>query len=135
MREKNSYWQCSFIWKTMNKKLINCLSNPPTELTISILIFKLLIIIYFLLLPINLQPKYTPPPPNLPIQSNLLSYILLWPFVYLFLISFHLAKTIELDERIPFISKLQSYSGLISFKPKDFATAEIVILKELSWNL
>lgn len=45
------------------------------------------------------------------------------------------AKSIELDERIPFISKLQSYSGLKSFNAKEFAAAEIVILKELSWNL
>lgn len=45
------------------------------------------------------------------------------------------AKSIELDERIPFISKLQRYSGLVNFRPRDFQQAEQVILKELEWKL
>ncbi|EAR87477.2 amine-terminal domain cyclin (macronuclear) [Tetrahymena thermophila SB210] len=45
------------------------------------------------------------------------------------------AKTIELDERIPFISKLKRYSNLVSYDSKEFYQVEQSILKELNWNL
>ncbi len=40
----------------------------------------------------------------------------------------------ELDERIPFISKLKRYSGLQN-KTEEFARVEGLIIKELQWNL
>jgi len=44
------------------------------------------------------------------------------------------AKSIELDERIPFISKLRKYSGL-NQSTSDFAKVEAIIIKNLNWNL
>lgn len=45
------------------------------------------------------------------------------------------AKAIELDERIPFISKLKRYSGLYNNTTKEFARAENDFVKALKWNL
>lgn len=44
------------------------------------------------------------------------------------------AKSVELDEKIPFITKLKRYSGL-SNKTDEFTKAENVLVKELNWNL
>jgi hypothetical protein len=44
------------------------------------------------------------------------------------------AKSIELDERIPFISKLRKYSG-INQSTADFIRVEGIIVKNLNWNL
>jgi len=44
------------------------------------------------------------------------------------------AKSIELDERIPFISKLRKYSG-INQSTADFTRVEGIIVKNLNWNL
>ncbi|KRW99686.1 Cyclin-like protein [Pseudocohnilembus persalinus] len=44
------------------------------------------------------------------------------------------AKSIELDERIPFISKLKRYSGIVH-KTFEVSQAEGVIVQALKWNL
>lgn len=44
------------------------------------------------------------------------------------------AKTVELDERIPFISKLRKYSGLYN-TTQEFSRAEATAIKNLNWNL
>lgn len=69
-----------------------------------------------------------------PIISREMNAVFLAGFCVNFLL-FATAKSIELDERIPFITRLQRYSGLMMFKPREFAAAEQVILRELKWNL
>lgn len=44
------------------------------------------------------------------------------------------AKSIELDERIPFISKLKRYSNLVN-RTEEFTKTEAVFIKLLDWNL
>ena len=44
------------------------------------------------------------------------------------------AKSVELDERIPFISKLKRYSGLVN-RTEEFTKAEQAFIKAFDWNL
>jgi len=44
------------------------------------------------------------------------------------------AKTIELDERIPYIPKLRRYAGNTSFSVDDYTRAELHILDLVDWN-
>jgi hypothetical protein len=44
------------------------------------------------------------------------------------------AKTMELDERIPFISKLRKYAGLYN-TTQEFTRVEAILIKNLNWNL
>ena len=45
-----------------------------------------------------------------------------------------LAKAIELDMKIPFISKLRKYTSL-HYRPEEIKKAEIHIIKLLDWQL
>jgi len=44
------------------------------------------------------------------------------------------AKTIELDERIPYIPKLRRYAGNTSFSVDDYTRAELHVLDLVDWN-
>lgn len=44
------------------------------------------------------------------------------------------AKSIELDEKIPFISKLKRYSNLTN-KTEEFSKAETAFIKTIEWNM
>ena len=62
------------------------------------------------------------------------SYLYILYILIKFIIIIYIAKSIELDERIPFISKLKRYSGLYN-TTKEFTAAETDFVKSLKWNL
>ena len=55
-------------------------------------------------------------------------------FKFLINNNFNLAKAIELDMKIPFISKLRKHSSL-HYRPEEIKKAEIHIIKLLDWKL